>query len=134
MNELIESIKRHEGYRGTCYKDSLGIETIGYGSKLPITKIEAELLLKHRLNNMIKELQSYKPFIINLPNNIQEVLYEMAYQLGIGSLLKFKNMWKALENQDIEGMIKEMRNSKWYRQTPNRVEELIKKIKDNKWL
>ena len=31
MNKLIDSIKKHEGYVGIVYKDSLGIDTIGYG-------------------------------------------------------------------------------------------------------
>ena len=29
MNNLIESIKKNEGYVPTVYKDSLGIDTIG---------------------------------------------------------------------------------------------------------
>ena len=28
--DLIESIKKHEGYVGVVYKDSLGIDTIVY--------------------------------------------------------------------------------------------------------
>ena len=28
---LIESVKKNEGYKGMVYKDSLGIDTIGYG-------------------------------------------------------------------------------------------------------
>jgi len=132
MNELIKSIKEHEGFKGTCYKDSLGIDTIGYGTKLPITKDEGEMLLKHRLGAMIYELQLNKPFINKLDPVIKNVLYEMVYQLGVGSLLKFKRMWKAIENNDTEGMIREMRDSKWYKQTPNRVEKLINKLRSVK--
>ena len=130
MNDLIESIVSNEGFKGMPYKDSKGYLTIGYGTKLPLTKEEAEMLLKHRLGSSIYELQLNKPFVTELPNNIQEVLYEMVYQLGVKGLLSFKKMWKAIENRDWNGMIKEMRDSKWYRETPNRVERLIDKVRN----
>ena len=130
MKELVNSIKKHEGFRGYPYKDSLGIPTIGYGTKLPIDKEEAEWILNHRLNKMINDLETRKPFIKNLPEPIREVLYEMAYQLGVGGLLKFKKMLKALEEGDYKKASLEGLNSKWHRQTPNRAEELMKRLEN----
>ena len=80
MTTLIENIKRNEGFEGSEYKDHLGFSTIGYGTKLPISEDEAEMLLKHRLNNKIEHLLQEKPFIVNLDENRQAILYEMAYQ------------------------------------------------------
>lgn len=114
---------------GMPYKDSLGKLTIGYGTLLPINEEEGELLLRYRLDKAIRQLQFKKPCVKELPEPIQEVLYEMAYQLGVPKLLNFKRMWKAIKNRDWDEMIKEMRDSKWYRQTPNRVEKLIEKVK-----
>ena len=37
---LIESIKEHEGYVGVVYKDSLGIDTIGYGFAIKDLELE----------------------------------------------------------------------------------------------
>ena len=126
---LIESIKENEGFMGMPYKDSLGKLTIGYGTLLPINEEEGELLLKYRLDKAIRQLQFKKPYVKELPEPIQEVLYEMAYQLGVSKLLNFRRMWKAIENRNWNEMIKEMRDSKWYKQTPNRVEKLIEKVK-----
>jgi len=121
---LIENIKRSEGFVGMPYEDSLGIPTIGYGTKLPLDKEEAELLLYHRLDKKKKELLTYYPFIENLDDVRQEVLYEMAYQLGVGGLLKFKKMWSALKSTDWVKASEEMLDSKWAKQTPNRARKL----------
>lgn len=129
MNELIESIKQHEGFKGKVYIDSEGYETIGYGTKLPITKEEAELLLRHRLNNMMQELKDNKPFFTSLDPEAQEILFEMAYNLGVSGLLKFTNMWKALEEEDYIEASKEMVNSKWYHQVGIRAKHLVNKMK-----
>jgi len=121
---MIEMIKKHEGFRGMPYEDSLGFPTIGYGTKLPLTKEEAELLLKHRLDKKIEELKSYEPFFIDLPQKAQEVIANMSYQMGVGGVMKFKNMWNALKNEDYKKAADEMLDSRWARQTPNRANEL----------
>lgn len=35
---LIEEIKQEEGFSGTVYKCTEGFDTVGYGTKLPLTK------------------------------------------------------------------------------------------------
>jgi len=127
---LIEGIKKREGFRGMPYEDNRGFPTIGYGTLLPISEEEATMLLKHRLDNAIQEIIEHKPFFVDLPEEIQEVLAEMGYQLGVPKLMLFKRMWQTIENQDWNGMIKEMYDSRWYHQTPNRVKALVKKVED----
>jgi len=124
MMSLIEMIKKHEGFRGMPYNDSLGFSTIGYGTKLPITEEEAELLLKHRLDEKILELSEKEPFYLDLPEKAQEVVANMAYQMGVGGVLKFKKMWAALKAGDYKKAAEEMLNSRWAKQTPNRAKEL----------
>ena len=126
MSRLVEKIKESEGFIGNEYKDSLEIPTIGFGTKLPISKAEGELLLSFRLNQMISKLLEQKPIIFRFPQEKQEVLFEAVYQLGLKGLLNFKMMWLALENFDYKVAGQEMRLSKWYRQTPNRVDRLAK--------
>ena len=100
--------------------------TIGYGTLLPLTEEEGELLLKHRLEKSIQKLIKHKPFILNLKPNAQIVLGNMVYNLGVPKLLNFKRMFKALENFDYETAAKEMIDSKWYRENTNRVDRLVK--------
>ena len=129
MNELINSIKEHEGFVSDVYKDSLGFDTVGYGTKMPLSKEEAELILKHRLNDKTNKIIEKKPIILTLPQDKQFILFEMAYQLGVGGLLKFKKMWKAIEEKDYTEASVEMLDSRWANQTPSRAKELSERMR-----
>jgi len=124
LKEIVDDIKRDEGFVGTEYKDHLGFPTIGYGTKLPLTEEEAELLLRHRLHKMVKELQRNKPVVDTLPLDAKLILLNMSYQLGVPRLLQFRKMWAALESGDFATAAIEMRDSLWNRQTPNRSNKL----------
>ena len=126
---LTNKIKDSEGFNGNPYNDSLGIPTIGYGTKLPLSKLESEMIMMQRLNVKISELESKKPFVKTLPDSKQDVLYEMSYQLGVGGLLLFKRMWKAIENENFDLASKEMLNSLWATQTPKRAKKLSEIMK-----
>jgi lysozyme len=126
---LTNKIKDSEGFNGNPYNDSLGIPTIGYGTKLPLSKLESEMIMMQRLNAKISELESKKPFVKTLPDSKQDVLYEMSYQLGVRGLLLFKRMWKAIENENFDLASKEMLNSLWATQTPARAKKLSEIMK-----
>ena len=97
MSDLLKSIENHEGFVGTVYKDSLGFETIGIGTKLPLTKFEARMILESRLNAMIEEIKQKEPFYNKLPEKVKDIISEMAYQLGVNGVLNFRKMWIALK-------------------------------------
>jgi len=125
LDKVIEELKQDEGFEGMPYEDSLGIPTIGYGIKLPLSEEEAEILLKHRLDKKILEISEKEPFFLDLPETAQEVIANMAYQLGVGGVLQFKKMWAALKNRDYQKAADEMLDSNWAReQTPNRAKRL----------
>jgi len=129
MNDTIENIKRHEGFVDHVYKDSLGKDTIGYGTLMPISKKEAELLLKHRLEDKTRELVKKEPFFNELPSIAQTVILEMCYQLGVNGVLNFKKMWEALKRYNFVEAAKEGRDSLWWKeQTRSRAEELMSKL------
>lgn len=121
---LTERIKKHEGFRSRPYFDSLGVGTIGYGTTW-ITEEEADMLLRNRLKSCISAVDSY---IDELSVSIDEVrraiLYEMCYQLGIDGVKRFRKMWEALADMDYEKASREMKSSRWHKQTPARCEYL----------
>lgn len=129
---LLQKIKESEGFRGMPYDDHLGNPTIGFGTLLPIDEQEAELLLQHRLAKMILHLHNEKPIVLKLNQARQDVLAEMAYQLGVNGVLKFKKMWKAIEDQNYSLASMEMIDSKWFSQTPNRATKLAEIMKRGK--
>ena len=63
---------------------------------------------------------------IFIPKNVKEVLIEMFYQLGEKNTLKFKKFNNHIKKKYYYLAAFEMMKSRWYKQTPNRVDGLIK--------
>ena len=141
VNELKERIKKHEGFRDVIYKDSLGFATIGYGHLVLPTDdfVEGQQYSREVLDAVFdKDFQNAVDNANKLIGDIplvyqaKEVICEMVFQLGIGGVSKFKNMWKALEDGDYHTASQEMLDSRWAKQTPSRAEELSKIMRDCK--
>lgn len=123
-DRLVSGIKKHEGFRARPYFDSLGVGTIGYGTTW-ITEDEADKLLRNRLQACITEIDAcVKEREISLDEVRCAVLYEMCYQLGIDGVKRFRKMWDALKDMDYETASREMKASRWHKQTPARCEYL----------
>ena len=67
-----------------------------------------------------------------MSKNLQEVLLEMIFQLGIKSCLKFKKFNKLLKLKYLHMAALEMLDSRWYVQTPKRVENLVNALLEYK--
>lgn len=115
------------------YKDSLGKLTIGCGHLVlknenfsdGITEKEADILLSRDLANVILEVQSLG---LNVPDDWNDFLIIMTFQLGINGVKKFKRMINALQVKNFREAIVQARDSLWYRQTPNRVDDMIRQL------
>ena len=125
---LIDDIKQEEGFKGTVYKCTEGFDTIGYGTRLPLSEKEAEMILEHRLNILKGNLSSSLD-MLDIDKKAWDILYNMVYQMGVKGVLNFKNMIKALENKDYKKAGDEMLDSKWAKQTPARANRLSKAMK-----
>ena len=129
---LIEAVKESEGFRDKVYKDTLGIDTIGYGFAIKDLVLEediCDMILERKLDNLIDAADKKFPFLRGLPQDKSEVVYEMCYQLGINGVSKFKNMLKHLEAKNFEKASVEMLDSLWAKQTPNRAIKLSNQMK-----
>ena len=133
VEDLKERIKKHEGFVPKIYRDSLGYATIGYGHLvLPTDHFEDGVeYSKEELNEVFeKDFENAQTNANKLIGDIplvyqaKEVICEMVFQLGIGGVSKFKNMWKALEEGDYYTASVEMLDSRWAKQTPKRAESL----------
>jgi lysozyme len=127
---LIRSLKEHEGYRGMPYLCSAGKRTIGYGCRLPISKAEATLILKYRISKIEKSLIK-RLFNVwsDLPKNVREVLIEMAYQMGVVGLFRFKKTIKFIRAKNFRAASIEMIDSQWARRYSMRAFRLSKKMR-----
>ena len=63
------------------------------------------------------------------PREVREVLLEMAYQMGVSGVSKFKNALKHMKNEEWNKAADEMLLSRWYKQTPKRAKELSEIIR-----
>ncbi len=108
-----------EGFKGVPYLDTVGKLTIGFGRNLtanPLTKAEAAVLLNNDVRDTIRDLDRRLSWWRNLDEVRQEVLTNMAYNLGISRLCGFVKMLPALRSGDYKTAAAEMRDSKWFRE------------------
>lgn len=124
----IKDLKRHEGFRSLPYTDTQGHLTIGYGINLDagITEEEAAVILCMRVSKLQGTLSQFFPWWNEITSERQDVLINMAYNLGVDGLLKFKRMLARVADKNYEGAAQEMRSSKWAVQVKERSTELIK--------
>ncbi len=115
--DFIEDIKEREGWRPNPYRCPKGHLTIGYGINLDvgITKEQGELLLLCKATEVYLEVEKKLPVFKRLSPARRGVLLDMAYNVGVGGLLKFKNMIHALILADYNLAADEMLNSQWHR-------------------
>ena len=127
MQDLLESIKKHEGFVEHVYDDSLGIPTIGYGfaiKDLVLDEDIAEEILIRKLERLKRNANSRFKWLEDMPVAVQEVILNMCYQLGVTGVSKFRKAISAFQEGEWHEAADEMLDSLWARQTPNRAKEL----------
>ena len=135
MDRLLESVKKHEGYRNKVYLDTLGKRTVGVGHLCvedfweDDKEYEEKFLmdiLEADLQNAIKGAKDLmaENGCIDMDEIAEEIIIEMIFQLGKTGVSKFKNMWKALSGLDYSTAASEMLDSRWAKQTPNRAQAM----------
>ena len=124
---LIDDIKKHEGFRARVYQCTEGYDTIGYGfaiKDLELTEHIAEQILMKKLSELnLKIIDRFKWYFTS-PQKVQDVVVNMCYQMGLSGFSKFKKTIYYLETEQYEEAADEMLDSLWHKQTPNRSKEL----------
>lgn len=129
---IKELLKKHEGLMLKPYRDTVGVLTIGYGRNLEsrgITNEEAEMMLDNDIKWFTAQLQHELPWFDSKPENVKTVLINMAFNLGIGGLLGFKNTLKLIENSQYQEAAEAMLKSLWAEQVGSRANELSELLK-----
>ena len=140
LERLMESVKKHEGYRNKVYLDTLGKRTVGVGHLCvedfweDDNEYEEKFLMEilaDDLQNAIKGARELKEehSCTDIDEIAQEILVEMVFQLGKNGVSKFRNMWKALAEKNYIGASYEMLDSRWAKQTPNRAKSMADQMK-----
>ena len=146
--DLIDKLVVAEGLRLQVYKDTLGIDTIGIGRNLEargiskeeldwmdipsidhvyewgITEADAVYLATNDVQIVEEELVRAHPCVDRLDSVRQLILIDMAFNMGVPRLCKFKKMWAAVEAEDFPTAAKEMLDSRWAKQVKGRATKL----------
>jgi lysozyme len=136
---LEQRIIEDEGYIPHVYSDSLGYDTIGVGfcvdKAVPgagLRNEEIEFILSNRIQLIKKELLQHS-FYNDLDSVRQEAIINMAYNLGVPKLLKFKYMIAAIKKQDWKSVYNEALDSRWAAQVKQRAIRIALCLKNGVW-
>lgn len=150
---LIEQLKRHEGFRSDYYQCTANKKTIGYGRNVdnnpftadelkmlgredfylePMTEEEAEFLLVNDVKAVHAQIYD-KTGLARLNLARQAVCINMAFNLGVNGFLKFKNMLKAVKEERFERAAIEALDSRWASQVGDRADELANQLATGEW-
>ena len=140
LERLLESVKKHEGYRNKVYLDTLGKRTVGVGHLCvedfweDDKEYEESFLMEILQKDLQEAIRGAKELMeehgcADIDERAEEILIEMVFQLGRTGVSKFKNMWKALSEHNYVGASFEMLDSRWAKQTPNRAKNMADQMK-----
>ncbi len=127
---------RHEGLSLKPYRDTRGNLTIGVGRNLEdkgITEGEALFMLENDIRIVEEELNEKIPWWGELDPVRQEILANMAFNLGVPKLMKFKRFLRALKEGNYAQAADEMLDSLWAQQVGRRAKELALAMRNGEY-
>jgi lysozyme len=151
---LKQQLQRDEGTVLHVYLDSLGIPTAGTGHNLqshginlpvgtPITQTQADIWLKQDMQVACDNLHTHLPWTDSMDNVRCGVLQNMSFNMGIASLLSFKNTLSLVQAKNYLAASHEMLSSLWAkkevakavlaRQVGNRANRLSLQMSSGVW-
>ena len=140
---VYETLKVDEGVVYEIYKDHLGYPTFGVGHLVlesdpehgqevgtPVSEERVKECFEKDLDTAINECVVLygARFIDEWPDEVQQILVNMMFNMGRTRLSKFQNFKAALDAKDWKRAGVEGRDSLWYKQVTNRAERLMKRL------
>lgn len=138
---LIANIKENEGFCGEIYEDTRGYKTIGYGFLVsalskdelalndgkvePMSRAAADQILELKLRKLRPRVFEVFSWLAEKPINVQDVVLEMCYQMGIAKVQKFVTTLHHIRMGEYEKAVQSGLRSLWAQQTPNRARKVL---------
>tara|TARA_R110000787_G_scaffold24207_5_gene68898 strand:+ start:3362 stop:3805 length:444 start_codon:yes stop_codon:yes gene_type:complete len=140
---LSEQLQADEGVVSEIYLDHLGLPTFGvghlvlksdeeYGQEVgtPVDRERIKECFRSDLANVVSDCIRLYPDFDDLPDEAQEIIANMMFNMGRPRLSKFKGMKRGVDARDWNAAADEMVDSKWYTQVPNRAERLVERMRE----
>ena len=143
INKLREQLEIDEGVVHEVYLDHLGYPTFGIGHLIrsddPESSCEVGTAVsKDRVidafnadvEQVMGDCQKLYSDFEELPEEAQQIIANMMFNLGRPRLTKFAGMKRGVDARDWNSAADEMVDSRWYRQVGARAERLVKRMRN----
>ena len=143
LDKLRKQLEIDEGVKYEVYKDHLGYPTFGvghliletdpeYGSEYGTAVSESRVVeaFEQDCENVLRDCHILYEDFDDLPEEAQQIIANMMFNMGRPRLSKFKGMKRGVDAKDWNTAADEMVDSNWYKQVTNRAERLVKRMRE----
>ena len=142
LERLREQLEIDEGVKYEVYNDHLGYATFGvghlvlesdpeHGAELgtPVSESRVIEAFEQDCENVLRDCNILYEDFASLPEEAQQVIANMMFNMGRSRLSKFKGMKRGVDSRNWNAAADEMVDSAWYRQVTNRADRLVERIR-----
>jgi len=142
LEQFREQLEIDEGVKYEVYNDHLGYATFGvghlvlesdpeYGSEIgtPVSESRVIEAFEQDCENVLRDCDILYEDFGDLPEEAQQVIANMMFNMGRPRLSKFKGMKRGVDSRDWNAAADEMVDSAWYRQVTKRADRLVERIR-----
>ena len=143
IEKLREQLKIDEGCVYEIYNDHLGYATFGighlvlesdpeYGADIgtPVSDDRVIEAFEQDVKTVLSDCAVLYPDFDELPEEAQQVIANMMFNLGRPRLSAFKGMKAGVDARDWNEAADQMVDSRWYRQVGARAERLVERMRN----
>ena len=142
VDKLREQLKIDEGCIYEIYNDHLGYPTFGIGHLVTesdpengktlgtaVSEDRVTEAFESDVQGVLRDCDILYPDFSSLPEEAQQVIANMMFNMGRPRLSKFAGMKRGVDARDWDAAADEMVDSNWYRQVTNRADRLVERIR-----
>ena len=142
IEQLREQLEVDEGCVYEIYNDHLGYATFGIGHLVtesdpeqgqslgtPVSSDRVAEAFESDIQSVLRDCNILYSDFDDLPEEAQQVIANMMFNLGRPRLSKFVGMKRGVDARDWNQAADEMVDSNWYRQVTNRADRLVERIR-----
>jgi lysozyme len=125
--KLMQQLEQDEGRRRLAYRDTVGKLTVGIGRNITdraFSDDEIDLMLKNDIAMVERQLDRVIPWWRKLDDVRQNVIANMAFNMGVPRLLGFSMTLDLVNSGRFDAAAQEMMRSKWAEQVGDRAKRL----------
>ena len=143
IEKLRKQLEIDEGIVHEIYLDHLGYPTFGighlvtdrdaeYGADVGTAVAESRCIeaFNKDVETVIADCLILYPDFDDLPEEVQQIVANMMFNMGRPRLSKFKGMKRGVDAKDWNAAADEMVDSAWYRQVTNRASRLVERMRN----